>query len=45
VWKLREITKKIREDAHYVYVRRVSNVTELLRNCEIGKLNLQTKNV
>jgi hypothetical protein len=44
VWKLRAITKKIREDAQYVYVKGVSNVTELLGNYKIGKRNLQTKN-
>jgi len=41
---LGEITKKIREDAQYVYVKRVSNVTELLRNYKIGKRNIQTQN-
>ena len=43
-WKLRETTKKIREDVYYVHVKRVTNVTEPLRIYKIGKWNLQTKN-
>jgi hypothetical protein len=35
VWKLRKITKTIRGDAHFVYVKRVSKATELFRNWKL----------